>query len=111
MQRVTFALGAAAALLISGFAHATDDVRRLEVSYGDLDLARAEHASALYWRIQRAAHKVCEVNTSPGPRALLAEKKCIARAVDEAVQNVDNANLTAIYQAKAGKHAMVASSR
>jgi UrcA family protein len=111
MQRVTFALGAAAALLISGFAHAADDVRKLEVSYTDLDLAKAEHAGALYWRIQRAAHNVCEVNTSAGSRALLAEKKCIARAVDEAVQNVDNANLTAIYQAKTGKHAMVASSR
>ena len=114
MQRSTrtkcFALGIAAALLFSGFAQA-EEVRRVEVSYGDLDLARADHANALYWRIQHAAHDVCEVNTAPGSRAVLIERKCVTKAVDEAIQNVDNPNLTAIYLAKAGKHAMVASSR
>jgi len=35
----------------------------------------------------------------------------MAKAVDEAVQTVGNASLTAIYQAKTGKRAMVASSR
>ena len=110
MQRFTLALGAAAALLISGFTQA-EEVRKLEVSYSDLDLAKSEHASRLYWRIQHAAHNVCEVNSTPASRALLLERKCVATAVDEAVQHVDNANLTAIYQAKAGKRAMVASSR
>jgi UrcA family protein len=109
MQRTTFALGIAGALVFSGFAQA--DVRKLEVSYGDLDLAKAEHATALYWRIQHAAHNVCEVNTTPASSALMLERKCVARAVDEAVHNVDNANLTAVYQAKTGKRAMVASSR
>jgi UrcA family protein len=109
-RTVSFALGVAAALLVSGFAQATD-VRRLEVSYGDLDLAKPEHATALYWRIQHAAHNVCEINTTPASRALLLERKCVERAVDEAIQSVDNPNLTAIYQAKTGKRAMVASSR
>ena len=110
MQRSTFALGLTAALLVSGFAHATQ-LRKVEVSYGDLDLAKAEQASTLYGRIQNAAHSVCAENTVPGSRALLIERKCIAKAVDAAVQNVDNANLTAIYQAKVGKRSMVASSR
>jgi len=110
MQRSTFALGLAAALLVSGFAHATE-LRQVAVSYADLDLSKAEHASALYWRIQNAAHSVCAENTLPNARALLIERKCIAKAVGAAVQNVDNANLTAIYQAKTGKRAMVASSR
>jgi hypothetical protein len=54
---------------------------------------------------------VCAENTLPNARALLIERKCIAKAVGAAVQNVDNANLTAIYQAKTGKRSMVASSR
>jgi UrcA family protein len=110
MQRSTFALGLAAALLVSGFAHATE-VRQVAVSYADLDLAKADQASKLYWRIQNAAQSVCVLNTAPSSRALLLERKCIAKAVDAAVQDVDNANLTAIYQAKTGKRAMVASSR
>ena len=110
MQRFTLALGAAAALLFSGFAQA-GEVRKIEVSYSDLDLAKSEHANTLYWRIQHAAHNVCELNTTPASRGLLLERKCMARAVDEAIQRVDNANLTAIYRAKAGKRAMVASSR
>jgi UrcA family protein len=113
MQRSTFALGVAAALVFSGFAQAeaSDNLRRVEVAYSDLDLTRADHASALYWRIQNAANVVCAERSAPGSRALLIERKCIAKAVDAAVQNVDNANLTAIYQAKTGKRAMVASSR
>ena len=110
MQRSAFALGIAAALLVSGFAQATE-VRKLEVSYSDLDLSRADHASALYWRIENAANAVCAENGVPGSRALLIERRCIAKAVDAAVQNVGNANLTAVYQAKTGKRAMVASSR
>lgn len=110
MQRSTFALGAAAALLVSGFAHAAD-VRKVEVSYGDLDLARAGQADALYWRIQNAAHNVCAEDSVPASRALLIEHKCEVKAVDEAVHQVNNANLTAIYRAKTGKRAMVASNR
>jgi UrcA family protein len=110
MQRSTFALGVAAALLVSGFAHATQ-LRQVAVSYADLDLTKAEHASVLYWRIQNAARNVCEDNTIPSSRAVLVERKCVAKAVDAAVHTVDNANLTAIYQAKTGKRAMVASNR
>jgi len=110
MQRSAFALGIAAALVFSGFAHA-EEVRKVEVSYGDLDLARTDQANALYWRIQHAAHRVCESDATPASRALLIEKKCVTRAVDAAVHDIDHPNLTAIYLAKAGKPAMVASSR
>ncbi|MEJ0036665.1 MAG: UrcA family protein [Gammaproteobacteria bacterium] len=116
MQRfnrtVWFALGVAATLGFSGFANANSEgVRKTEISYGDLDLSHAEQAGALYTRIQRAAHGVCEVNTVPNPQAQLLERKCVARAVDDAVRSIDNPNLTAVYLAKSGKHAMVASSR
>ena len=108
MQR--FALAIAATLVFSGLAHA-EDVRKVEVSYSDLDLAHAEAASTLYTRIQHAARNVCEVNTVTQPRKLILENQCAARAVDEAVHRVDNPNLTAVYLAKAGKRSMVASNR
>jgi UrcA family protein len=116
MQRSAFALGIAAALLFSGFAQA-DDVKKVAVFYGDLDLARAEQATELYGRIQRAAHEVCDPGR-PGAsivlsrgRAMVLESRCVSRAVDKAVQHVDNPNLTAIYLAKSGKRSMLASSR
>ena len=108
MQR--FALAIAATLVFSGFAHA-EEVRRVEVSYSDLDLAHAEGASTLYTRIEHAAHNVCELNTVPQPRKLILEHQCVRKAVDEAVHRVDDPNLTAVYLVKAGKRAMVASSR
>jgi UrcA family protein len=110
MQRSAFALGITAALLFSGFAQA-EDVRRLEVSYGDLDLGKTVQANTLYWRIQHAAHNVCASTVTPASRALMIERKCVAKAVDEAIQHVDNPNLTAIYLAKSGKTSMVASNR
>ena len=116
MQRSTrtvcFALGVAAALGFSGFANANGDgVRRVEVSYGDLDLSQTANANALYTRIQHAAHSVCEVNTVPNPHALTLEHKCMAKALDDAVRSVDNPNLTTVYRAKTGKRALVASNR
>jgi hypothetical protein len=42
---------------------------------------------------------------------VLLERKCVRKAVDQAIQDVNNPNLTAIYRAKSGKPAMVASSR
>ena len=115
MQRSAFALGIAAALVFSGFTRAgfalADEVRKIEVAYPDLDLSQPAAASTLFSRIQRAAYSVCEVNTVPNPQALILQHRCMAKAVDEAVHRVDNPNLTAVYLAKAGKRAMVASNR
>ena len=110
MQRFTLALGATVALLFSGFSQA-EEVRKVEVSYSDLDLARADQVNTLYWRIQHAAQRVCESHESPGSRAVLLKRKCMAKAVDQAVQDVGNASLTALYETKNGKRPMVASSR
>jgi UrcA family protein len=84
---------------------------KAEISYADLDLARADHANELYTRIERAARNVCEVNYGSRTLALLLERQCAAKSVDDAVRGVDNPNLTAVYQAKTGKRSVVASSR
>ena len=119
LRTFSIALGAAAAALgFSGFASAGASALRLdaeqakiEISYADLDLARTDHASELYTRIERAARNLCRVSYGPNARALVTERKCNEKAVDEAVQSVGNANLTAVYVAKTGKRSLVASSR
>jgi UrcA family protein len=117
-RTVSFTLGAAAAaLFFSAFAHAKDvtqvgsDPAKIEISYADLDLADASSATALYARIENAAYNVCHRETGPNARALMLERRCIAKAVSDAVVDVGNTNLTAVYQAKTGKRAVVASSR
>jgi UrcA family protein len=110
MKRSTIALGFAAALVFSGFAQA-DDVKKIEVPYSDLDLSRTDHANMLYSRIQKAADSVCATHIIPRPERMLFEERCKAAAVGDAVHHVDNANLTAVYLHRAGKRAMLASSR
>ena len=84
---------------------------KVEISYADLNLARADHADELYTRIEHAARNVCEVNYGSKVLAMQLERKCAAKSVDDAVRGVDNPNLTAVYLAKTGKRPVVASSR
>jgi UrcA family protein len=106
---------AAAALVFSGFANAKDATRvgtepaKIEISYADLNLSQTDKASELYTRIERAARNVCHVATGPDAHALMLERRCVATAVSDAVQDVGNANLTAVHYARTGKRSMVAS--
>ena len=123
MQRSlrTFSIALGATALSLGFsviaeasgsaAPAGAGLPKIEISYTDLDLARADQASELYTRIERAAHNLCEVNYGSRILARQLERQCAAKSVDDAVRGVDNPNLTAVYQAKTGKRPVVASSR
>jgi UrcA family protein len=119
VRTVSAVLGASALTLgFSGIAganqatHAIDSQQvKVEVAYTDLDLARTEDAHELYSRIERAAYNLCFQNYGPSTAALQRQRACAGKAVDEAVQSVGNANLTAVYVAKTGKRPMVASSR
>jgi len=119
LRTFSIALGAAAlSLSFSAFAAASDSAAaddteqvKTEVSYKDLNLAKAGHASELYARIERAAHDLCHVNYGIHGRAAQAERQCAAKAIDDAVHSVDHPNLTTVYLAKTGKRSMVASSR
>jgi UrcA family protein len=86
-------------------------VRQREVSYADLNLARVEDAAKLYGRIERTARDVCRTSNGPSAKAAQIERACAHKAVEDAVQDVSNTNLTAVHQAHASKRAMVASSR
>jgi UrcA family protein len=116
LRTVSTALGAAlVALSFSGFASAKDGdpyLKRVEVSYSDLDLGRVSDAQKLYKRIAHAAHNVCGQDFgSITSRTVSVRDECAVEAIGNAVRSVSNENLTAVYLARAGKRAMVASSR
>lgn len=86
-------------------------VNQREVSYRDLDLTRAADASKLYSRIERVARDVCRTTSGPSAKAVVLESECASKAVEDAVLNVDNTNLTAVHTARVAERSMVASSR
>jgi UrcA family protein len=122
MQRsartISLMVGAAtAALYFSAFANVTQaaefgpEPAKVEIAYSDLDLSRVDGAKTLYSRLARAAYNVCRFSSTPNTSAIVLQHKCIDKALGDAVQTVNNANLTAVYLARNGKRAMVASSR
>jgi UrcA family protein len=119
MQRstriVSVLMGAAAlALSFTGYASEADNdpyTKRVEVSYRDLDLTKVADAKQLYTRIDRAANHVCRTDFGITSRTEFIKGQCKAKAVEDAVHQVGDANLTAVYLERAGRRAMVASSR
>jgi len=86
-------------------------LNRTEVSYSDLDLSRVADAKKLYTRIRNAARDVCRAPVGVTSRTQRFAEKCFNDALESAVHQVSDPNLTAIYLAHAGKRSMVASSR
>lgn len=113
-RTVSFVLAVTAATLgFSGIAGAKgagdSQFHRVEVSYGDLDLARAPDAQKLYARISSAAREACEQ-----PRVLFRSavfNECYTKAVDGAVQDVNNPNLTAVHLRSADRRSVAAAGR
>jgi UrcA family protein len=92
----------ALSLLAPPFAMADETiVKSTTVKYGDLNLASAAGANALYQRIRGAAHRVCTLdNESPYALQDSAKRKCIVDAIDQAVMKVNSPVLVAMYKAK-----------
>lgn len=84
----------------TAFAGLNDDPPSLKVSYKDLDMSKQEGAEALYRRIKWAANRVCEESFhSAGPlRSAGGERKCVKRAIDNAVNEVNEPQLTALWK-------------
>jgi len=70
------------------------------VSYGDLNLENEEGVRVLYRRLQRASKEVCGV-TSPRIAGsighLQGTKQCYREALSNAVDKIDNEDLTRIH--------------
>jgi UrcA family protein len=78
--------------------------RSVTVDYSDLDLSQPEGVNALYWRMSNAAKSACG---EPQPRELAryaAFRRCVDRAVNEAVGHVDTPALTAVHRQKRARN-------
>lgn len=77
-----------------------DQTRSMVVNYGDLDLAVAGGASALYQRLKRAAREVCKRSDGGfGDPAVWLH--CYHNALARAVRDLGNARVIALYN---GEH-------
>ncbi len=87
----------------SAFAAIGDDEVSMEVvKFQDLDVSTPAGTAALYWRIHRAANRVCGVNEH-SVLPSLPRQRCAQDAEARAVGQLNFSRLTAYYQAKTGK--------
>jgi UrcA family protein len=82
----------AGSVVAVGAPRSIDEVPKKTVNLRDLDLATADGARTLYYRITSAARTVCRGAGGMSVRA------CRNRAVDEAVSLVDNPILSSIHR-------------
>jgi UrcA family protein len=66
------------------------------VSYADLDISKPAGAKVLYKRIVRAANEVCQISGYDSFAAAQMVNRCIDRAVDNAVKDVNSPALSAL---------------
>jgi UrcA family protein len=89
----------AAGALLTGSAHANEQIVKLQttVSSADLDLNQPADAHELYRRLQKAARALCDNGPRTDVRSLIPDQGCTERTLARAVQSVDRPQLTMIY--------------
>jgi UrcA family protein len=101
-------------IVLSGPSLATAAVERngirtdvTKITASDLDLSQQEGVTTLYNRLKKGANDVCGVKHTQvtGSRVEASKikrqhKKCYAKALDNAVQNIDNSMLTDMHDNK-----------
>ncbi len=92
------ALAACTAIGAVGDAHAASaDSPALKVRYSDLNLSTEQGSLALYGRIVAAARQVCAVDDIRDLQAVVAARTCRARAIAQAVRDVNSPMLASVY--------------
>ena len=100
LLRASAALTACLIVGASAYAAApTDPSPSVQVSYHDLNLATEHGTQTLYGRIVSAAHKVCAARDIRILAAVAAARACEAQAIAQAVRDVNNPRLAAVYSA------------
>jgi UrcA family protein len=78
---------------------AGEDVGRITVRFGDLNLEQPAGVAVLYRRLRHAAEHVCGEPERPGEATIsVAWRACVAQAVERAVVTVDRPALTAYHR-------------
>jgi UrcA family protein len=95
--------GALAALAAATTCFATplsSEAPSVKVRYDDLNLATSAGVDALYRRISNAARTVCPDEHSRDLVTVSAAARCQAKAVDQAVRDVNNPHLALVHAAR-----------
>jgi UrcA family protein len=74
---------------------------KIVVDYGDLDISNPHGLDLLYTRIENAAMQVCGYDRLP--KELARQRRpaaCYTAAVDDAIKQVNQPQLTALHRAK-----------
>jgi UrcA family protein len=82
---------------------ATDKPPQRVVQYGDLNLASSKGVQTLYGRLTAAARIVCAPAVNLGYYQKAEASVCTKKAVQDAVRDVNNANLTAFHLERTGQ--------
>lgn len=70
----------------------------ITVNYRDLNLSTIQGATALYQRLTRAAHSVCDGPQAGGVHAYQEWRSCYQAAMADAVAKVNSPLLTTLYR-------------
>ena len=103
-NRRMIAVTAVAAALFGSFAAVSQaaDAPSLMVKYQDLNVSNPQGAATLYARIQSAAAVVCGGFEDRGPALKALTDACVHKAIADAVTQVGQPSLTALFNAKNG---------
>jgi UrcA family protein len=82
-------------------AAANDEAPQRIVRFGDLDLANAEGAGALYGRIKDAAKEVCAPENASNLQQRAFAYRCTEKAIARAVEEVNVPLLNSYYRTRA----------
>jgi UrcA family protein len=84
------------------FASDSSDPLQVKVKYGDLNVSSTAGATTLYTRIRSAAEAVCHPLNNRDFASQILFAACVHKAMSNAVSDVDQPTLSAIYNAKTG---------
>ena len=102
LRRIAATAVCSALISFAAVSHAADtnEPRKVTVKYGDLNVSSHEGAAKLYARIAAAAQRVCRPSDSRDLGSQEGLEQCIHTAIANAVTDVGQPELFAIYDAK-----------
>ena len=94
---------ASTTLCAAAFAGDADALPQRRVSFADLNLNHPEGVKVLYSRLRSAARAVCSTSSTMPYDLRGQSRKCAEVAMQDAVAQINNSNLTAYYNEKTNK--------
>jgi UrcA family protein len=102
MLAVTIFAALTCGIATASFASDSSNPLQVKVKYGDLNVSSTAGATTLYTRIRLAAETVCHPFNSRDFASQKLFAACVHTAMSNAVNEVDQPTLSAIYNAKTG---------